>query len=187
MFFARYEVSRLGATEIGAEHLLLGLMHEPKGVLSRVLATLPSENIRSDIESQSRFRERIPTSVEVPFTAECKRVLNVAAEEADRLLHSHIGPEHLLLALMREETSIAGGTVAKYGLRLEDVRIQIVQMLGEKQGTSSRLEAFDQIDQIKRLVEQLGRTPSDTKGSNDLVGRIGDALDALRHHLDPSS
>jgi ATP-dependent Clp protease ATP-binding subunit ClpC len=47
LFFARYEVGRLGATAIGAEHLLLGLMHEPKGVLSRILAPLPSENIHS--------------------------------------------------------------------------------------------------------------------------------------------
>jgi ATP-dependent Clp protease ATP-binding subunit ClpC len=182
LFFARYESSHLGATSIGTEHLLLGLMRERKSLVSRILAPPVPEKIRSEIEGQSNFREKIPTSVEVPFTAESKRVLNVAAEEADRLLHPHIGPEHLLLALLREEKSVAAAMLAKYGLRLTDVRLQIVQLLSSS--ASTRAEASEQIDQIKSLVQQLGRTPPDTRDAHDLVQRIGDALDALRQLFD---
>jgi ATP-dependent Clp protease ATP-binding subunit ClpC len=180
LFFARYESSRLGATSIGTEHLLLGVMRAPKGLVSRILAPLPSEKIRKDIESRSQFHEKIPTSVELPFTVESKRVLNVAREEADRLLHYHIGPEHLLLALLREEQSVAA-TLATYGLRLTDVRLQIVQLLDEERSSSASTgaQASEQIEQIKSLVQQLGRTPPDTREARDLVQRIDDALDAL--------
>lgn len=181
LFFARYESSRLGATAIGTDHLLLGLIHEPKGALGRVLAPLPLEKMRSDIEGQTIVREKTPTFVEIPFTSECKRVLNFAAEEADRLLHSYIGPEHLLLAILREETSVAAATLAKHGLRLEDVRLQIVKLARNTAGVSASkgAQASEQIDEIRRLVQQLAETPPDTSEARDLVQRISDTLDAL--------
>jgi ATP-dependent Clp protease ATP-binding subunit ClpC len=185
LFFARYEVSQLGGAAIHLEHLLLGVMRRPEGAVRRILAPLPLERIRSEIESQTIIREKIPTSVEIPFSTETKRALNVAAEEADRLLHTYIGPEHLLLAVLREEKSVAAAMLAKYGLRLTDVRLQIVQLLEERSSSASTgAEASDRIDQIKRLVQQLGRTPPDTKDAHDLIQQIGDALDALRHHFE---
>ena len=131
LFVARAECSRLGAAQIGTEHLLLGVMHEPSGPAAQILASVALETIRSEIESQSTFREKIPTSVEIPFTRDAKRVLNVAAQEADRLDHPHIGPEHLLMALLHEEKSVAGRTLAKHGLRLDDVRLRIAQLASE--------------------------------------------------------
>lgn len=185
LFFARHETSRLGATSIETDHLLLGLMRESRGVVSRILAPLPLDKIRGEIESRSHFREKIPTFVEVPFTAESKRVLNVAAQEADRLLHQHIGPEHLLLALLHEEKSVAV-TLAQYGLHLTDVRLQIVQLLEEERSVSASAgaQASGHIDEIKSLVQELGQTPPDTKDAHDLVQRIADALDALRARFD---
>lgn len=181
MFFARAESSRLGATAIGAEHLLLGVMHEPSRPVSRILTSVPLDQIRSELESTSTFREKIPTSVEIPFTRECSRALNVAAQEADRLLHPYIGPEHLLLALIHEEKSIAGSTLAKYGVRLDEARGQIVQLAADTQHwpRATRADAFEAIYQIKNLVQQLGRTPPDTDEARDLVERIGQMLDTL--------
>src|SRR5688572_29636761 len=99
LFFARYEASQLGSIAIETEHLLLGLIREGKGLTSRIFARshLSLENIRKDIEGRTVFREKVSTSVEIPFSAETKRVLGFAAEEADRLLHNYIGTEHLLL------------------------------------------------------------------------------------------
>jgi ATP-dependent Clp protease ATP-binding subunit ClpC len=176
LFFARYEASHLGSISIETEHLLLGLMREGKGLMVPILAPLPLGNIRRDIESRSVFREKIATSVEIPFSAETKRVLNFTAEEADRLLHSYIGTEHLLLGLLREENSVAGSILAEYGLRLEDVRVQIVKGPGET-ATSS---VSEQIDQLRALVEELGRTPPDSSEFRALVDRIGGAVDGLR-------
>ena len=61
------------------------------------------------------FREKVSTSVEIPFSAETKRVLQFAAEEADRLLHNYIGTEHLLLGILREERSVAASILMEKG------------------------------------------------------------------------
>ncbi len=79
LFFARYEASQLGSISIETEHLLLGLIREGKGLTSRIFARshLSLENIRKEIEGRTVFREKVSTSVEIPFSAETKRVLAV--------------------------------------------------------------------------------------------------------------
>jgi uncharacterized protein (TIGR03435 family) len=134
LFFARYEASQLGNISIETEHLLLGLIREGKGLTSRIFARshLSLENIRKEIEGRTVFREKVSTSVEIPFSAETKRVLQFAAEEADRLLHNYIGTEHLLLGILREERSVAASILMEKGMRLHTVREDIVQLLNEK-------------------------------------------------------
>src|SRR4026207_406033 len=119
LFFARYEASQLGSISIETEHLLLGLIREGKGLTSRLFARshLSLESIRKEIEGRTVFREKVSTSVEIPFSAETKRVLQFAAEEADRLLHNYIGTEHLLLGILREERSVAATILMEKGMR----------------------------------------------------------------------
>ncbi len=109
IFFARYEASQYGSPYIETEHLLLGLLREDRALAKRFLGEVNSEEgIRAEIERHTTSRERISTSVEVPLTLESKKILNLAAEEADRLGHRHIGTEHILLGLLRVEDSLAG-------------------------------------------------------------------------------
>jgi ATP-dependent Clp protease ATP-binding subunit ClpC len=134
LFFARYEATQLGSSLIETEHLLLGLIREGKGLTSRIFARshLSLESIRKEIEGRTVFKEKVSTSVEIPFSPETKRVLQFAAEEADRLLHTYIGTEHLLLGLLREERSVAASILYEKGMRLASVREDIVQLLNEK-------------------------------------------------------
>jgi ATP-dependent Clp protease ATP-binding subunit ClpC len=134
LFFARYEASQLGSISIETEHLLLGLIREGKGLTSRIFARqhLSLDNIRKDIEGRTVYRDKVSTSVEIPFSAETKRVLGFAADEADRLLHNYIGTEHLLLGILREERSVAASILIDKGMRLESVRNDIAQLLSEK-------------------------------------------------------
>jgi ATP-dependent Clp protease ATP-binding subunit ClpC len=134
LFFARYEATQLGSTSIETEHLLLGLIREGKGLTSRIFARshLSLDSIRKEIEGRQVFREKVSTSVEIPFSGETKRVLTFAAEEADRLLHTYIGTEHLLLGILREERSVAASILYEKGMRLASVREDIVQLLNEK-------------------------------------------------------
>ena len=119
LFFSRYEASQLGSVSIETEHLLLGLIREGKGLTSRIFARahLSLENIRKEIEGRSVFLEKVSTSVEIPFSAEIKRVLLAAADEADRLQHNDIGTEHLLLGILHEARSVAGSMLIEKGLR----------------------------------------------------------------------
>ena len=134
LFFARYEASQLGSISIESEHLLLGLIREGKGLTSRIFARshVSLESIRKDVEGRTVFREKVSTSVDIPFSTETKRVLQHAAEEADRLLHSYVGTEHLLIGILREERSVAASILFEKGMRLNGVRGDVVQLLSEK-------------------------------------------------------
>jgi ATP-dependent Clp protease ATP-binding subunit ClpC len=128
IFFARYEASQFGESYIQTEHLLLGLLREDKALTNRFLRSHASvESIRKQIEQHTAIREKIATSVDLPLSDECKRVLAYAAEEAERLGHKHIGTEHLLLGLLREENCFAAAVLKERGLKLETLRAELVK------------------------------------------------------------
>lgn len=163
IFFARYEASQLGASAIEAEHILLGLLREDKGLASRFLRSLTAiEAIRREIESRAVIRDKVSTSVELPLSQEARRILNYAAEESERLGHRHIGTEHLLLGLLREENSLAAELLAERGLRLHHVRDELI-----------RSSTAERIQQAKK------ETPHIAEFSRDLTEM------ALAGKLDP--
>lgn len=146
IFFARYEASQFGQPYIETEHLLLGLLREDKSLTSRLLRTHDSvESIRKEIEKNTIVQEKISTSVDLPLSNECKRVLAYAAEEAERLKHKHIGTEHLFLGMLREQGCFAQQMLVERGIELEKARGELAKTAGERgseravgsQGTSA--------------------------------------------------
>jgi purine-nucleoside phosphorylase len=129
LFFARYEASQLGSPYIEPEHLLLGLVREDKNLLDRFLSRpgLSLENVRKEIERRVVIREKVSTSIDLPFSNEAKNVLNFADEEAERLKYLYIGTEHLLLGLLRGEKSMAATILSEKGLRLSVVREEMAR------------------------------------------------------------
>ncbi|MGI4980476.1 MAG: Clp protease N-terminal domain-containing protein, partial [Janthinobacterium lividum] len=133
IFFARYEASQFGSPYIETEHLLLGLLREDKALTNRFLRSHASvESIRKQIEGHTTIREKVSTSVDLPLSNECKRVLAYAAEEAERLSHKHIGTEHLLLGLLREEKCFAAEILMERGLRLPTIREELQRTTQDK-------------------------------------------------------
>src|SRR6266699_3212878 len=167
IFFARYEASQYGSPYIETEHLLLGLMREDKALANRFLRQQGSiESIRKEIEARITIRERISTSVEVPLSAECKRILNMAAEEAERLGHKHVGTEHLLLGILREEKCFGSEILMERGLRLSTLREELARTSGEKTAAARPKETS--------LLAEFSRdlTQAASEGALDpLVGR----------------
>jgi ATP-dependent Clp protease ATP-binding subunit ClpA len=127
IFYARYEASQFGSSYIETEHLLLGLLREDHAIAHRFLGENAAEEMRKKITAQTPVREAVSTSVDMPLSNECKRVLAYAAEEAERLSHQHIGSEHLFLGLLREEKSFAAALLNERGVKLEDARLHIKQ------------------------------------------------------------
>lgn len=125
IFFGRYEASQFGSPLIETEYLLLGLLREDKDLADRLLHFPQAiEDIRKEIERNNQGREKIHTSVDLPLSNESKRVLVYAADEADRLGDKHIGTEHLLLGLLREEKFFAARLLNERNVRLSQVREQ---------------------------------------------------------------
>jgi ATP-dependent Clp protease ATP-binding subunit ClpA len=126
IFFARYEASQFGSPFIDTEHLLLGLLREDKALANRFLGS-PSavEAIRKQIEGHTPPGQKVSTSVDLRLSHSCKRVLSYGAEEAKRLDHKHIGTEHLLLGLLREQNVYSAQLLGNQGLTLDSVRNQV--------------------------------------------------------------
>jgi ATP-dependent Clp protease ATP-binding subunit ClpC len=186
LFFSRYEASLLGSLSIETEHLLLGLIREEKGLASRILER-SLENIRNDIEGRTVSREKVATSVEIPFSAETKQALQSAADEADHLLHNDIGTEHLLLGMLREESSLASDVLRKNGFELSGVRTQIVALRQTQRGADggTYAELAEEIGQLQSLAERLFRKVPDQAFARPLLEQITFALNRLREHFGP--
>ena len=170
IFFARYEASQFGSPYIETEHLLLGLIREDKALANRFLRSHSAvDSIRKQIEAHTTIREKVSTSVDLPLSHECKRVLAYAAEEAERLSHKHIGTEHLLLGLLREEKCFAAEILHERGLRLSTIREELARVQSEKL-LSSRPKGNSMLAEFSR---DLTQEAADNK-LDPLIGREGE-------------
>src|SRR5215469_7146859 len=157
IFFSRYEASQFGSPYIETEHLLLGILREDKAVTNRFLRAHASvESIRKQIEGQTTAREKTSTSVDLPLSNESKRVLAYAAEEAERLANQHIGVEHLLLGLLREEKCFAAQILTERGLRLSQVREELERQPHEERQVPRRPSVLDELNPY--LSDPLNQT-----------------------------
>jgi hypothetical protein len=129
---AQEEAQRFQHNYIGTEHLLLGLIREGKGVAAKVLADFGVEldKVRKAVEFIIGHGDRIVLG-EIGLTPRSKKVIELAADEARRLNHLHIGTEHLLLGLVREGEGIAIGILESQGVNLDKVRMQTIQVLAQ--------------------------------------------------------
>jgi ATP-dependent Clp protease ATP-binding subunit ClpC len=125
VFMARYAASQTGNKVIETEHLLLGLLKEDRGLAQRFLGT-PSaaEGVWKRIQETKPAGKALGPG-DLPISNECKRVLAYAAEESGRLSNRNIGPEHLLLGLLREEKCFAAEILRERGVQLESVREEL--------------------------------------------------------------
>ena len=168
IFFARYDASNFGSKTIAPEHLLLGLIREDKTLATRFFVSRQQFNpdaIRKEIEGRSVLREKLPQTMELILTPESKRVLLYAHEESEKLQNRHIGTEHLLIGLLREERSMAAEILYERGLRLQTVRDEI----GRQHGASTGLQqnAPNLAEYCRDLTEAAYRRDS----LDPLVGR----------------
>lgn len=127
LFFARYESSQLGSLSIGPEHLVLGLVRERKGLVGDLLSSagLSTAELIAHIQRTTPPKEKISTSVEIPFSAAAKRALQYAAEEADGLSHQSIDASHLLLGVLRLDGEPIVEYLSQNGLTVEFARQQV--------------------------------------------------------------
>jgi uncharacterized protein (TIGR02246 family) len=152
IFFARYEASQYGSTTIETEHLLLGILCEDHALGRRFLNQHGgAQSLRDEIESQIKRGERISTSVEVPLTPECKRILNRAAEEAERIGSKHVGTEHMLLGILHEPGCLAARLLIARGLALQTLRDELA-----RQPADSPVKTPNEMVSLRQVVQAWG-------------------------------
>ncbi len=119
IFFSRYEASQFGSPYIETEHLLLGILREDKALVHLFLGAHDAvESIRSQVEKLTMVREKTATSVDLPLSNECKRILAHAMDEADQASDKWIRTGHLFLGILRESGSLAAKLLSERGVKL---------------------------------------------------------------------
>jgi len=194
LFFARYEASKLGSRVIESEHVLLGILREGEETVMNVLShfDVKPDEIRREIEGERVFVERVSSTADLPLSEETKKVLAYAAHEAESMVHPAVGSEHLLIGILRVESSLAMRVLAQAGLDLYAVREEVVAMAREREAEQQKKElpflteygrdltalavqgAFDPLIgrelELERIVQVLSRR---TKNNPILLGEPG--------------
>jgi ATP-dependent Clp protease ATP-binding subunit ClpC len=132
MQLANQEAQRFNHEYIGTEHVLLGLIKEGTGVAANVLKNLDVDlrKIRLEVEKLVQSGPDMVTMGKLPQTPRAKKVIEYSMEEARNLNHNYVGTEHILLGLLREQEGVAAQVLMNLGLKLEDVREEVLNLLG---------------------------------------------------------
>src|SRR5438046_1080406 len=138
MQLANQEAQRFNHEYIGTEHVLLGLIKEGSGVAANVLKNLDVDlrKIRLEVEKLVQSGPDMVTMGKLPQTPRAKKVIEYSMEEARNLNHNYVGTEHILLGLLREQEGVAAQVLMNLGLKLEDVREEVLNLLGHGMETS---------------------------------------------------
>ena len=146
MNLARQEAQRFNHEYLGTEHILLGLVQEGSGVAANVLRNMNIDlaKIRTEVEKLVKTGPSMVTMGQLPFTPRAKKVLELSMEEAGNLGHNYIGTEHLLLGLIKENEGIAAKVLTNLGVKLEDVREEVLEFLGAEHGEEEEEEQTEQ-------------------------------------------
>jgi ATP-dependent Clp protease ATP-binding subunit ClpA len=156
---AQEESQRFRHNYIGTEHLLLALIREDEGIAARVLHTLGVElkSARKDMEAALKQGDHIVLG-EIGLTAEAKKTIELAVDEARHLNHHYIGTEHLLLGLIREGTGIGNAILEKKGVTLEKVRTLTIQFLNQPATPSEKQEPATEVPSSSDSSEMMKKS-----------------------------
>jgi ATP-dependent Clp protease ATP-binding subunit ClpC len=169
MALANQEAQRFNHEYIGTEHILLGLVKEGSGVGANVLKNLDVDlrKVRLEVEKLVKSGPDMVTMGKLPQTPRAKKVIEYAIEEARNLNHNYVGTEHLLLGLLREHDGVAAQVLMNLGLKLEEVREEVLNLLGagveseepqaqEKQGSKGKSKT-PALDSFGRDLTELAK------------------------------
>ena len=134
---AQEEARCLDHNYIGTEHLLLGMLRAEDCTAARVLHSFGLDRDKAVAAVTELVGAGGGTpSGHIPFTPRAKKVLELSVEEASNLGHNYIGTEHLLLGLIRENEGVAAQVLMNLGLKLEEVREEVLELLGADMSNS---------------------------------------------------
>jgi ATP-dependent Clp protease ATP-binding subunit ClpC len=169
---AQEEAVRLGHTNIGTEHILLGLIREGEGIAAKALVALGlgMEKIQKEVETLIGRGSGQPTSI--AYTPRAKKVIELSMDEARKLGHTYVGTEHILLGLIREGEGVAARVLNNLGVSLNKARGQVLQLLGSTETVSSH-QGGNQMSANTPTLDSLARDLTQSARESNLDPVIG--------------
>ena len=170
---AQEEARRMNHGYIGTEHLLLGLIREEEGIAARVLTDLglSTNQMRRAVERMVGRGERLVPGLQL--SEQTKRMIELAVDEARRLGHHYIGTEHLLLALLRTQDSMAVAILESLNVNREIVRRRVYDLMRQESIPSGAPQQPARKEKDKSVLEQLGVDLTELARQGELDPVIG--------------
>ena len=186
MQLANQEAQRFNHEYIGTEHVLLGLIKEGSGVAANVLKNLDVDlrKIRLEVEKLVQSGPDMVTMGKLPQTPRAKKVIEYSMEEARNLNHNYVGTEHILLGLLREQEGVAAQVLMNLGLKLEEVREEVLNLLGHGIEGGEDASAAAAAASVAKAASGEGRKSRSKTPALDSFGRDLTEL-ARQKKLDP--
>ncbi|WP_175986316.1 ATP-dependent protease ATP-binding subunit ClpC [Bacillus sp. Marseille-Q1617] len=169
---AQEEAIRLAHSNIGTEHILLGLVREGEGIAAKALTALGLSPEKIQKEVEGLIGKGTEKSQTIHYTPRAKKVIELSMDEARKLGHSYVGTEHILLGLIREGEGVAARVLGNLGVSLNKARQQVLQLLGSNdsnnhQGGGNANANTPTLDSLARDLTAIAR-----EGSLDpVIGR----------------
>ena len=190
MQLANQEAQRFNHEYIGTEHILLGLVKEGSGVAANVLKNLDIDlrKIRLEVEKLVQSGPEMVTMGRLPHTPRAKKVTEYAMEEARNLNHNYVGTEHVLLGLLREQEGVAAQVLMNLGLKLEEVREEVLNLLGHGiEGGESSERGGRETAPAESGAASSGKQGSSSRSRTPALDSFGRDLTELarQNKLDP--
>jgi ATP-dependent Clp protease ATP-binding subunit ClpC len=189
MQLANQEAQRFNHEYIGTEHILLGLVKEGSGVAANVLKNLDVDlrKIRLEVEKIVQHGPDIVSMGKLPQTPRAKKVIEYSMEEARNLNHNYVGTEHILLGLLREQEGVAAQVLMNLGLKLEDVREEVLNLLGHGMETAESGERSVPSGNAGASTPGTGSSGKQSKSKTPALDSFGRDLTELARQgkLDP--
>lgn len=173
---------------VGTEHLLLALTIEKNGIANKVLQqfSISEDDVREEIERFTGYGTlgNVDKDTYLPYSPKAKDMLSVAGDEAKRIGSTKIGTEHILLALLSDETILSSRILMNLNIDLAQARKVIMRKLGVSEtqdkrrgaqpGRAKQQGGTPTLDSLARDLTQLARDDQmdPTVGRNKEVRRV---------------
>ena len=155
---------------VGTEDLLIGIVKEPKGIGGKAVRffDIDEKDLFDEVEQIVQYGNYKSKEGELlPFSPRATDVLAYAGEEAKRLGAPSIGTEHILLALVREDTILSARVLKNLGVDLPKLRKDVLQRIGITDNNKKRksnnaksagpIEGTPTLDSLARDLTQSAR------------------------------
>jgi ATP-dependent Clp protease ATP-binding subunit ClpC len=161
---SKAEAGRLGHDYIGPEHYLLGVIRKGDGLAIQTLMNLDVdlEDVKLELERMVEVGKGPTVGLFSP-NADAKRVLETSKQIANEMKHGWVGTEHLLLALIKEDNTIASKCLRQFGVDYEKAKKEVIQVIeGSNTSSTKTKENFEKsktpaLDMFGRDLTQLAR------------------------------
>ena len=154
MVLAQDEARKIGSTQLLPEHVLLAILKSKEGIGYSAIQELglDADKLQQSVETYFRDDITSPTLDSIPKSRRYQFMIDIADIESAALHNNYIGTEHLLLAAVRDEGSVAAKFFSDEGYTIMDLRFTVMELQADGGSSIRQQNAESLVDSVFRSL-----------------------------------